>query len=420
MSLYNHIIDTRHALQYDLDGMVYKVNDFALQSRLGFISRSPRWAIAHKFPAQKSKTIIEQITLQVGRTGAITPVANLTPVNIGGVLVGRATLHNFDEITSKDIREGDLVVVQRAGDVIPQIVEVDLNKRPETSKIIEIPEFCPSCGSKVFKSDDDVVLRCLNKSLCKAQIIEGLKHFVSKNAFDIEGLGKKQIENFFIEGRVKNFVDIFKLEESEKSAENPLIKKEGWQEKSVKNLFSAINKKRIIEFNRLIYGLGIRHVGENTAKLLAVNFTSFDNFKEKMQEIAAAANLEENLSWQEFNAIDGIGEKMSLAVVEYFSDVENAQMLENLSKELEILEVRIDTSKNPKLVGKTIVFTGTLISVSRAEAKERAENLGMKVSGSVSSKTDFVVAGEAAGSKLKKAQQLRVKVLSEEEWNLVV
>lgn len=416
MSFYQEISDARYSLQYDLDGMVYKVGEFALQDRLGFISRSPRWAIAHKFPAQSSKTVIEKITIQIGRTGALTPVAELVPVNIGGVIVSRATLHNSDEISTKDIREGDLVIVQRAGDVIPQVVEVDLSKRPINSEPFVFPKICPSCGSQVIKTDEDVVLRCLNKVSCPAQIVEGLKHFVSKNAFDIEGLGKKQIDNFCSEGRIKNFVDIFKLEEAEKTSENPLIEKEGWQDKSVKNLFEAINNKRKIELRRFIYALGIRHVGENTAKLIANNFESFANFKTKMSEMAESKNIEENQDWQDFVGIDGIGKKMAEAIIGYFRKPSNLELLEGLNLELQIIDAKNNKNNDSPMAGKSIVFTGTLELMSRAEAKEKAENLGMKVSGSVSSKTDFLVAGSEAGSKLKKALELGIEVLNEEEW----
>ncbi len=416
IKLYQEIADIRYSLEYDLDGMVYKVNEFALQNRLGFVSKSPRWAIAHKFPAEKSKTVIEKITIQVGRTGALTPVAELTPVNIGGVLVSRATLHNQDEIAAKDIREGDLVLIQRAGDVIPQVLEVDLSKRPEYSKKYHFPTHCPSCGAAVVKTENDVVLRCPNKYGCAAQIKESLKHFVSKDAFDIEGLGKKQIDNFFEEGRIKNFVDIFKLEEHEKSSLNPLISKEGWGEKSTSNLFKNINLKRKIDLHRFIYSLGIRYVGENTAKLLANNFTSFKNFKEKMLAIANADDISQNLDWQDFIANDGIGEKMAKSIVEYFAEKKNLVILEELEKELEIIDAKINNNRNSKLSKKTIVFTGTLSKMSRDEAKQRAEDLGLKVQGAISSKTDFLVAGVEAGSKLKKAKELGITILEEQDW----
>ncbi|MCE3254781.1 MAG: ligase [Rickettsiaceae bacterium] len=417
LELYKQVADERYSFQYDLDGMVYKVNDFVLQNRLGFVSRSPRWAIAHKFPAEKSKTVIQKITVQVGRTGALTPVAELVPINIGGVLVSRATLHNQDEIAAKDIREGDLVLIQRAGDVIPQVLEVDLSQRPSDSKPYQFPHNCPICGTKVVKTEDDVVLRCPNKFGCSAQIKESLKHFVSRNAFDIEGLGKKQIDNFFEEGRIKNFVDIFRLESQEKSSPNPLIKKEGWGEKSTKNLFAAINLRRKIELHRFIYALGIRYVGETTAKLLANNFGSFKNFKEKMQSIAANPTGQD---WEEFILIDGMGEKMVRAIVEYFSDSKNVSLIEELEKELEIIDAKINQQNNSALSGKSIVFTGTLSTMSRAEAKQKAENLGMKVQGAISSKTDFLVAGVDSGSKLKKAQELGIKILDEEEWKQLI
>ena len=420
MEFYNKVADTRYLLEYDIDGVVYKVNDFALQNRLGSVARSPRWAVAHKLPSEKAKTVIESITVQVGRTGALTPVANLTPVNIGGVLVSRATLHNYDEIDRKDIREGDLVLIQRAGDVIPQVLEVDLTKRKSDSKAFQTPQNCPSCGAQVVKTDDDVVLRCPNSFNCEAQIRESLKHFVSKDAFDIEGLGKKQIDNFFSEGRIKNFVDIFKLEAREGQLDNgltPLLQKEGWGEKSAQNLFDSINKKRQIELYRFIYALGIRYTGEITAKLLANSYVSFSNFKEKMSAIALLdeSELENDENYQNFIAIDGVGEKMARTLIEYFKEEQNLKMLDELEKELEIKDADL-SSFDSEFAGKTIVFTGTLNQMGRAEAKQRAESLGMKVMGSVSKKTNFVVAGESAGSKLKKAQEFGVKILSEEEW----
>lgn len=417
MELYNQINDQRFELDYDIDGMVYKVNDFELQKRLGFVARSPRWAIAHKFAAEKAKTEIIDIVVQVGRTGALTPVANLKPVNIGGVIVARATLHNKDEIEKKDIRIGDVILIQRAGDVIPQVLEVDLSKRKADSKPFEFPQFCPSCGSKVAKTNDDVVLRCPNGISCEAQLKELLKHFVSKDALDIFGLGKKQIENFFIEGRIKSFADIFRLEKTDKSALESLYQKEGWGEKSVTNLFSAINQKRKISFEKLVYAIGIRHVGATTAKVIANNFPSFSDFKNKMVFLAKLPKEEllQNQDYLDFEAIDGIGEKMVLAIIEYFANEANVTMINDLEKELEIDNTKTIKSDS-KLSGKSIIFTGTLIKTTRAEAKKRCEELGMKVVGSISAKTDFVVVGEAAGSKLKKAQELNLKILNEDEW----
>ncbi len=408
MKLYEAINDSRYQFDYDTDGMVYKVNDFVLQERLGFVARSPRWAIAHKFAAEQGKTLIENIIIQIGRTGALTPVAVLQPVNIGGVVVGRATLHNQDEIARKDIRIGDVVVIQRAGDVIPQVVEVDFGKRKSDLVPFTFPKNCPVCNSEVVKIEDDVVLRCLGGLSCEAQLKETLKHFVSKDAFDIVGLGKKQIENFFIEGRIRSFADIFKLEKNEETAQNPLKGKLGWGEKSIENLFAAINSKRKVALEKFIYAIGIRHVGETTAKLLAQHFVSYRNFKEKMLEMSEH-------DYEDLVALDGIGEKMAKAVLDYFRDERNLKMVLDLDGELEI-EDAVQKYSNSEFAGKSIIFTGTLERMTRAEAKKKAEDLGMKVVGSVSSKTDFVVAGSEAGSKLKKANELGLKVLDEEGW----
>lgn len=417
LALYEKVGDQRYQFDYDIDGMVYKVNDFALQERLGFVARSPRWAIAHKFPAQKAKTEIENIIIQIGRTGALTPVAVLKPVNIGGVVVSRATLHNQDEIARKDIRIHDVVLIQRAGDVIPQVLAVDLDKRKVNSHPFIFPKNCPVCGSEIIKVEEDVVLRCSGGLSCEAQLKETLKHFVSKDAFDITGLGKKQIENFFAEGRIKSFADIFKLERNEKTSENPLNKKLGWGEKSIENLFFSINQKRKISLEKFIYAIGIRHVGETTSKLLAQHFSSYRNFREKMLEMAKLpeGELQNNHSYQDFVSLDGIGEKMAQAVLDYFRDERNLQMILDVEKELQI-EDAVMKHSDSKLAGKSVIFTGTLERMTRAEAKKKAEDLGMKVVGSVSSKTDFVVAGSEAGSKLKKAQELGLKVLNEEEW----
>ena len=417
MDLYQKIADSRYQFDYDTDGMVYKVNDFALQERLGFVARSPRWAIAHKFAAEKGKTEIENIVIQIGRTGALTPVADLAAVNIGGVVVSRATLHNQDEIARKDIRIGDLVLIQRAGDVIPQVLEVDLEKRKAESAPFVFPKNCPSCGSEIVKVEDDVVLRCENGLSCEAQLKETLKHFVSKDAFDITGLGKKQVENFFLEGRVRSFADIFRLEKNEETVENPLRKKIGWGEKSVDNLFAAIDAKRQISLEKFIYAIGIRHVGETTSKVLAQHFISSRNFLDVMLSLAKhdLEALSENQLYQDCVAIDGIGEKMAQALIDYFRDERNLKMVLDLESELQIADAKLKNSDS-KFAGKSVIFTGTLEKMTRAEAKKKAEDLGMKVVGSVSSKTDFVVAGSEAGSKLKKANELGLKVLNEEEW----
>ena len=417
MELYQKIADTRYQIDYDIDGMVYKVNSFALQERLGFVARSPRFAIAHKFAAEKAKTEIENIIIQIGRTGALTPVAVLKPVNIGGVVVSRATLHNQDEIARKDIRINDVVLIQRAGDVIPQVLEVDLKSRGENSVPFSFPKNCSVCGNEVVKVEDDVVLRCTGGLSCEAQLKETLKHFVSKNAFDITGLGKKQIENLFIEGRIKSFADIFRLEENEKTSDNPLRGKAGWGDKSIENLFFAINQKRQIALEKFIYAIGIRHVGETTAKILAQHFISSENFLNIM--LSASKHSKELLiyqrDYQDFVALDGIGEKMAQSVLDYFRDEKNLKMFLDVQKELQIQDA---AAKNSSSVfsGKSVIFTGTLEKMSRAEAKKKAEDLGMKVVGSVSSKTDFVVAGDQAGSKLKKAKELSLKILNEAEW----
>ncbi len=434
LKLYNEIADKRYQLDYDIDGMVYKVNEFKLQERLGYVARSPRFAIAHKFAAEKSKTEIEKIIIQIGRTGAVTPVAQLKPVNIGGVVVSRATLHNQDEIMRKDIRESDLVVVQRAGDVIPQVLEVDLSKRKDTAQIFVFPKNCPVCGSPITKSEDDIVLRCTGGNACEAQLKESLKHFASKDAFDIAGLGKKQIDNFFAEGRVRSFADIFTLEKRDNEnnkilAQNPaaiisfqpLKTKEGWGNKSVENLYLAINQKRQISLEKFIYAIGIRYVGQVVAKVIAGHFISYQNFIAKMTEMSKLSNQEilQNQDFLDFVAIDGIGEKMALTIIDYFKNPNNQKMLFELKNELQITDVIIKKNDS-KLANKSVVFTGSLARTTRSEAKKKAEDLGMKVVGSVSIKTDYVVAGEDSGSKLKKAKELNIKILNEDEWDELI
>jgi DNA ligase (NAD+) len=402
----------RPQLDYDIDGIVYKVNSLDWQKRLGAISRSPRWAIAHKFPAEQAKTILEKITIQVGRTGALTPVAELVPINVGGVVVSRATLHNKDEIERKDIREGDTVVIQRAGDVIPQIVEVDKNLRPKCSTPFIFPETCPDCGSLTQKEEGEAVTRCTGGLVCKAQIVERLKHFVSRDAFDIEGLGEKQIEAFWAEGIISKLSDIFDLEENDKKSLKSITNKDGWGKKSAENLFNAIRQRKNIELNRLIYALGIRFVGTSTAKLLAFRYGSFANWKQNMIDAALDENSE---AYNELLSIDGIGKKVASSITSFFTEAHNIAELNELSSKLNIQNVEKPTANSP-VTAKTVVFTGTLVKMSRAEAKSKAESLGAKVSGSVSAKTDIVIAGEDAGSKLKKAQELGVRVISEDEW----
>ncbi len=408
---YEEVYENRINLSYDIDGTVYKINRLDWQERLGNVGRAPRWAVAHKFPAEQAKTIIENIEIQVGRTGALTPVARLQPITVGGVVVSNATLHNRDEIERKDIRIGDTVVIQRAGDVIPQVVSVDSGLRPEGATAYSFPDKCPICDSLAVRDGDEAVTRCSGGLTCDAQAVERLKHFVSRDAFDIEGMGVKQVEAFWEAGLVKNPADIFILGERNKTSDNPLQEWKGWKEKSVENLFNAIEDHRKIELPRFIYALGIRHIGQNTAKLLSQNYISYDNWTQEMKK----ACDKESDAYQELLNIDGIGGKAADSITDFFREKHNTDLLAQLAEQIEITDTEQQDSDSP-LTGKTIVFTGTLAKMSRSEAKARAESFGAKVAGSVSAKTDYVVAGESAGSKLKKAQELGVTVLSEEDW----
>ncbi len=408
---YNSIYEARPDLEYDIDGVVYKVNSIELQERLGFVARSPRFAIAHKFPAEQAKTKIEAITIQVGRTGSLTPVAELTPVNIGGVVVRRATLHNKDEIERKDVRVGDTIVIQRAGDVIPQIVSVDMNKRPADSETFIFPDTCPICGSPATRENDEAATRCTGGISCPAQAVEALKHFSSRNAFDIEGFGDKQIELFWNEGLVKEPADIFLLEEKNKTLEKPLEKWEGYGEKSVRKLFDGINSRREIEMNRFIYALGIRHIGAENAKLLARNYTSFSNFYEKAKRFEIGAP-----EYQELLNIDGIGEKVARSIDMFFRNEKHIKMVDALLKQIHVKDVEVTTGSTSAISNKIVVITGKMVRFSRDEVKSLAERNGAKVSSSISTKTDFLIAGEDAGSKLKKATELGIKIISEEEF----
>ena len=417
LAAHGEIEAARASLGYDIDGVVYKVDRLDLQERLGFVSRSPRWAIAHKFPAEKATTVLTDIEIQVGRTGALTPVAKLEPVTVGGVVVRNATLHNEDEIARKDVRIGDTVIIQRAGDVIPQVISAVQEKRPNGLKPFEFPKKCPACGSHAVREinpktgKEDAARRCTGGLICPAQAVERLKHFVSRNAFDIEGLGAKQVEAFYEEGRVMRPADIFKLETRNARTGKPLQEKEGWGEQSVTNLFAAINARRSISLDRFIYALGIRHVGETTARLLAKSYGTIDALRTAM----VAAGTHESSEYTELNNIDGIGQVVADAIVEFFSEPHNSEVLDALLEHV-TPEPFVVEEADSLVTGKTVVFTGSLEKLSRTEAKVMAERFGAKVAGSVSSKTDFVVAGEAAGSKLKKAQALGVKVLSEDEW----
>lgn len=431
-----HAIGLQRAdLDYDIDGVVYKVDRLDLQERLGFRSRSPRWATAHKFPAEQAFTKVEAIDIQVGRTGALTPVARLEPITVGGVVVTNATLHNADYIEGignsgerirpeeHDIRVGDTVIVQRAGDVIPQVLDVVLEKRPVQAEKYLFPTKCPVCGSHAVREKNektgklDSVTRCTGGFVCRAQAVEHIKHFVSRNAFDIEGLGTKQVDFFFESEddalKIRTAPDIFTLKKRQESS--PLTKLEnidGFGKVSVKKLFDAIDARREIALNRFIYALGIRHVGETTAKLLARSYGSYAAFEEAMK--AAAPRTGE--AWNELNAIDGIGEVVAASIVEFYKEPRNLEVVARLIEEVTPLDAEAPVTSGSPVAGKTVVFTGSLERFTRDEAKARAEGLGAKVAGSVSKKTDYVVAGPGAGSKLDKARELGVAVMTEDEW----
>ena len=415
---YRAIEESRASLPYDIDGVVYKVNEISLQQRLGFVSRSPRWAVAHKFPAQQAITILRGIDIQVGRTGALTPVARLEPVTVGGVVVTNATLHNEDEIARKDVRIGDSVIVQRAGDVIPQIVAVKLDKRPADSQAYSFPHVCPACGSAAVREVDgkgemDAVRRCTGGLVCPAQAVERLKHFASRNAFDIEGLGDRQIEFFHEKGLIKTPADIFTLEARDNDPAS-LVKIrnfEGFGETSVRNLFASIRSRRAVALNRFIFALGIRHVGETNARRLARHFESF----EAMRTVARAAGEEASEARAELKNIEGVGDVVAEALTDFFAEPHNEQALDALLLEVTPVPMEAVAAASP-VSGKTIVFTGALERMTREEAKAMAERLGAKVAGSVSKKTDLVVAGPGAGSKLAKAETFGVEVISEDDW----
>ncbi len=409
---YHQRIETGRAdFPFDIDGVVYKVDRLDWQRRLGSVSRSPRWAIAHKFPAERAVTRLEKITIQVGRTGALTPVANLAPVTVGGVVVSRATLHNEDELARKDVREGDTVVVQRAGDVIPQIVEVVLDKRPAKAKRFEFPDHCPECGSSAVREPGEVVRRCTGGLICNAQLVERLRHFISRDAFDIDGLGEKQIEAFWRDGLVKTPADLFRLADHAETIEA----REGWGETSVHNLLQAIDSRREISLDRFIYALGIRQVGQANARLLAQHFGSRDAL---LTAVADAADPETE-AYQSLVGIDGIGSKVAADIIDFFAEPHNQEVLADLAPLVEVSAFAAPESASP-VAGKTVVFTGKLETMGRAEAKAMAQSLGAKVASSVSKKTDYVVAGAEAGSKLTKARELGLVVLSEEDWHQLV
>ncbi|HBS48818.1 MAG TPA: DNA ligase (NAD(+)) LigA [Rhodobacteraceae bacterium] len=461
---YARIEEQRATLGYDIDGVVYKVDDLALRGRLGFRSTTPRWAIAHKFPAELAWTRLEAIDIQVGRTGALSPVARLAPVTVGGVVVSNATLHNEDYIAGRDasgqpiregrdIRLGDWVQVYRAGDVIPKIADVDLTKRPEDATPFTFPETCPECGSDAVREAGDAVRRCTGGLVCPAQAVEKLKHFVSRAAFDIEGLGAKQVEQFHADGWIREPADIFTLEERFGQGMQQLKNREGWGEKSAANLFAAIRDKRRIPLNRLIFALGLRHVGEVAASDLARHFGSWRALIATVDAARPAARCQleseaalrsereaaategrrariaetrarvwdglapqARAAWEELIGIEGVGETLALSLVTSMAQEAERASIDRLVAHLEIEEATAPDTEGSPVAGKTVVFTGTLEKMTRAEAKARAEALGAKVSGSVSAKTDLLVAGPGAGSKAKKAAELGVETIDEDAW----
>jgi DNA ligase (NAD+) len=435
LAYYDEVQHGRADLGYDIDGVVYKVDRLDLQNRLGFVSRSPRWAIAHKFPAEQAESVVEQIQVYVGRTGQLTPVAHVKPVTVGGVVVQNVSMHNEDEVARKDVRVGDTVVVQRAGDVIPQLVRVVVERRPKGAKPYKMPEKCPVCGSHAVREinpktgEPEAARRCINTLSCPAQVVERLYHFVSRNAFDIEGLGGEFIQLLHQAGLVKEPADIFALRD--RPAEFHAVLKRHFEEISARNaekrgkksaakkkeerteyllgnkLLAAIEARMRVPLDRFILALGIPHVGETTARLLARNYQSWNAFYEAMSGEQAVADLD---------AIEGIGEIMAREIKDFFDEEHNRKALARLLEHVEVTDIAAPRASNSPVAGKTVVFTGSLEKMTRNEAKARAESLGAKVAGSVSKKTDLVIAGPGAGSKLADAQSLGVKVISEDEW----
>ena len=419
MALYDRVQEERASLPYDIDGVVYKVNRLDWQARMGMVSRAPRWATAHKFPAEQAQTVLNEITIQVGRTGALTPVANLEPITVGGVVVSRATLHNEDEIARKNIRPGDTIIIQRAGDVIPQVVEILPDKRPADSQPFDFPETCPACGSHAVRPDGEAVRRCTGGLICPAQNVERLKHFVSRNAFDIEGFGSKHAVAFVEECLIETPADIFRLRNREKE----LKQHEGWGDQSVDNLLAAIENRRTIPLHRLIYALGIRQIGEATAKLLARQYGSFEAWRDGMMQVSeeraknpdASKPEETGEAFAELCNVDQVGVSMANDLAVFFGEPHNISVLDDLASELTVENAEAVAAESP-VAGKTVVFTGTLERMGRSEAKARAEALGAKVAGSVSKKTDLVIAGPGAGSKARKVEELGIEMITEDQW----
>lgn len=412
LAAYAGLRDGRPDLPFDIDGVVYKVDRRDFQARLGQVSRSPRWAAAHKFPAEQAPTRVKGIEIQVGRTGALTPVAILEPVTVGGVVVSRATLHNEDEIARKDVRVGDVAIIQRAGDVIPQVVGVDPAQRPADAQPFAPLRHCPACGAETVRPEGEAVRRCPNGLACPAQVVERLKHFVSRDAFDIEGLGAKAVAAFHDWGMIATPVDIFRLAETDRAGLTRLQNREGWGAQSVAKLYAAIEERRTIPLDRFIYALGIRQVGLTTAKLLARHYGDPDRFRAAM----CAAHDETGEERAALLAIDGVGPSVAADLAAFFHDPKSLAIYDDLVALLALEAPQGGPGDDAPLAGKTMVFTGTLETMTRSEAKAKAEALGAKVAGAVSAKTDYVVVGADAGSKAKKARALGVEVLDEEGW----
>lgn len=411
LAYYDDVEKQRSQLPFDIDGIVYKIDDVALQKRLGYVGRAPRWAIAHKFAAQQATTRLNAISIQVGRTGVLTPVAELEPVNVGGVLVSRATLHNEDELRRKDIRAGDTVTVQRAGDVIPQITQVLLDKRPAGSKPFQFPSTCPECGSLTLREEGAAAWRCTGGLVCPAQAVERLRHFTSKSALDIEGFGERTVSEFYEAGFVHSPADIFTLESREAAGDIQIRGRPGWGDKSVDKLYAAIARARHVELARFIYALGIPQVGEITARQLAQTYLSWKAFADAMNNAADA----EHTAYQHLHGLNNIGPIVAQELIGFFAEPHNQEVLAALLQHMEIADYVVRQVDSP-IAGKTIVFTGGLSSMSRSEAKARAETLGANVGSSVTKTTDIVVAGADAGSKIDKAKAAGIDVWDEDKW----
>ncbi|MBR86040.1 MAG: DNA ligase (NAD(+)) LigA [Rhodospirillaceae bacterium] len=408
MSYYENISFQRSGLEYDIDGIVYKVNRLDWQERLGFLSRAPRWAVAHKFPGEQVRTKVVDIFVQVGRTGTLTPVASLEPVNVGGVLVSKATLHNEEEVERKDIRIGDTVDIQRAGDVIPQVLRVIKEQRVEQSTPFIMPEKCPVCDSLTIKTAGEAVRRCTGGLICSAQALEGIKHFVSRQAFNIEGLGEKNIILFREQGFIRSAADIFDLSTHKKE----IISLEGWGQLSIDKLITEISNRRVIALNRFIYALGIKQVGQAVASLLAKNYQNYQNWSQSMINAADKSST----YYSDLLDINGVGSSIAEDLIYFFCQPQNLDFLNKLVPKIQIQEHIGAQDQSSRIFDKTIVFTGSMSSLTRGEAKARAEALGSKVVGTVSNKTDYLVIGSDPGSKLAKAKELGIRVLTEAEW----